>query len=179
MNFPDSKLWDFSSRFYRNTTVEKNMLQLQDQYQLNVNMILLCHWLALENQQILSPQQWQQLISTAMPWNETIAMLRKTRKLISASNIAWPEDFENKTREEVIKIELNTEHMQQLAIEQAWQTMSSESCASDVEIIIKQNISHYLSASASKYHIEDIDNELQELLAAARDYHSKNQTIAL
>ncbi|MDH5394037.1 MAG: TIGR02444 family protein [Gammaproteobacteria bacterium] len=179
MQFPDSELWDFSVNFYRLGSVEKACLRLQDQFGLNVNLVLFCHWLALKKQQVLKLEQWQLLVSAALPWDETITMLRKSRKLIGTTNIAWPSSFEKKTKDEVINIELNTEHMQQLAIEQAWQQMKVESCNEETESIIRQNISHYLLASNSQFSVDDIWQDLQLLLTAAHQHQNSNQTIAL
>ncbi|MDH5517933.1 MAG: TIGR02444 family protein [Gammaproteobacteria bacterium] len=169
MQFPRSAFWDFSVRYYQSAGVEANCLRLQDQYHLNVNLLLFCHWLGVTKQSVLTVEQWQQIISAALPWDETIAMLRKSRKLIGTANIAWPSDFKQKARDNVINIELNTEHMQQLAIEQAWLEMPHCNSDDELETIISSNLSHYLSASGSDCHLSDIQKPLQTMISAAQN----------
>ena len=179
MQFPQSLFWNFSLNFYQLPEVEKSCLSLQEEHQLNVNLILFCYWLALENHQQLSLEQWQQLISASLPWEEIIKPLRQSRKLIKHSPIAWPNNFIKETGNGISTIEINTEHMQQLSIEQAWQQMDTSAIQEEIEAIAHYNISQYLKAANNDVSTESIKNELEKLSKACAEYQTINKTIAL
>jgi uncharacterized protein (TIGR02444 family) len=179
MQFPESDFWDFSIDFYSVKEVEKNCLNLQDKFELNVNLVLFCYWLAIKKKNIANEHQWQQLFSATLPWEEIIRPLRLSRKMINHSSIAWPADFKVETKKSVSAIEINTEHMQQLSIEQAWQQMGITKSEKSYEDIINNNIKNYLKAIESKFTIDAISNETNSLLEACLEYHENSKTIAL
>ena len=179
MQFPESEFWNFSIGFYAKTEVESTCLNLQDLYHLNVNLILFCYWLAENKQEPLDKEQWAQLLSAAQPWEEIITPLRQSRKMISHSSIAWPSDFKIETGKHVGDIEINTEHMQQLSIEQAWRQMNcSESDKSHLDIITN-NLNTYLVSINSEFTVDSISNEADTLLKSFLDYQENKKTIAL
>jgi len=179
MQFPESNFWNFSIDFYRLPDIKKSCLVLQDNYQLNVNLVLFCHWLALNKQQVLSLEQWNLLVETARPWEEIIINLRKSRRMITDSSIAWPTDFKQETSSGVSSIEINTEHMQQLAIEQAWKAFNVSVSEDSQQEILQHNIKNYLTASDSQFSIEQLQAELSSIEQAGIDFQLNNQTMAL
>jgi len=179
MQFPESNFWNFSIRFYQITDIEKSCLVLQDNYQLNVNLILFCHWITLNKQQALSQNQWQTLVIAAQPWEDIIHTLRKSRRMITNSSIAWPTDFKQETSNGVSDIEINTEHMQQLAIEQAWKAFEISESEDNQQDILRHNIKNYLIASNSQFTIEQLQKELDTIKQASTDFQLNNQTMAL
>lgn len=179
MQFPDSEFWNFSIGFYANPEVESTCLNLQDQYHLNVNLILFCYWLAENKQEPLDKEQWTQLLSAAQPWEEIIKPLRQSRKMISHSSIAWPSDFKIETGKHVSNIEINTEHMQQLSIEQAWRQMNCIECDKSHLDIINNNLNAYLISKNSEFTVDSISNETDTLLNTFLDYQENKKTIAL
>lgn len=178
MQFPPSLFWDFSTDFYRLSAVEDSCLALQEKYQLNVNLILFCYWLA-KNKQLLSIEQWQQIISISLPWEEIIKPLRQSRKLINHSTIAWPLDFKKESGDNITQIEINTERMQQLSIEQAFQQMQLVATSEDLDTLIKKNISRYLQALNIDTSLETIKAELDIVSTAFSTYQENKKTIAL
>lgn len=164
MQFPDSDFWDFSIDYYKNSGVEKSCLKLQDHYSLNVNLILFCFWLGQKNKVKLEADQWRQLITISLPWEDIVTSLRKSRRILKQSPVALPADFKQETSEGVSKIELNTEHMQQLSLEQEWRKMPYTSSDDSIENIIRHNIKNYLKATQHNITPEDIEKDLQILL---------------
>jgi len=179
MQFPESNFWNFSINFYQLPDIKQSCLALQDNYQLNVNLILFCHWLALNKQHTLSQSQWQTLVIAAQPWEEIIQTLRMSRRMITNSSIAWPTDFKQETSNGVSSIEINTEHMQQLAIEQAWKTFDVSVSEDSRQEILHHNIKNYLIASDSQFTIEQLQKELGTIEQAGTDFQLNNQTMAL
>ena len=99
--------------------------------------------------------------------------------MISHSSIAWPSDFKIETGKHVGNIEINTEHMQQLSIEQAWRQMNcSESDKSHLDIITN-NLNTYLVSINSEFTVDSISNEADTLLKSFLDYQENKKTIAL
>lgn len=64
--------WFFISNLYGNTIIEEACRMLQNKYQLNVNLILFCCWLADQNFQCLTDSQIQLLLDVVRPWHEKI-----------------------------------------------------------------------------------------------------------
>lgn len=177
MQFPDSDFWDFSIIFYQLAGVEQSCLELQDSFNLNVNLILFCHWLALEKKQCLTTNQWQQLIDITLPWESIIKPLRESRRTIKNSIIAWPEDFKQETIQGILNAELNTERMQQLSIEQSWKKIKPSSTNDTFEEVISGNISLYLSATHQNIPDEILNAKLQPLLTACHVYQENKREI--
>jgi uncharacterized protein (TIGR02444 family) len=65
MSPPANSLWDFACALYRRPKVAPLCLCLQDDYSLNVNLVLWCVWLATQGLQLTEArlQQAQQLIA--------------------------------------------------------------------------------------------------------------------
>jgi len=164
MQFPDSDFWDFSIGFYNNADVEKSCLSLQDNHSLNVNLILFCFWLGLKHKEKLEHKQLQKLINISLPWEEITVSLRKSRLMLKHSPIAMPADFKQETNEGVCKLELNTEHMQQLALEQEWKKIKSTPSDEKSEDIIRHNIKTYLRATQHNIAAEAVENEIRVLI---------------
>lgn len=170
MQFPDSDFWQFSIHFYQIEGVEQSCLELQNRFNLNVNLILFCYWLALEKKQTLTIKQWIQLIDTASGWDEINHSLRASRNTIKHSVISWPEDFKQQTIRAVLDIELCTEHMQQLSLEQCWKKMDTSHTSDSCESSVSNNINSYLSASRRDIADEIIKPQLLALSNASRVY---------
>lgn len=179
MQFPNSDFWDFSNDFYAHKEIESTCLTLQDKYDLNVNLILFSCWLTINKNSILDKQQWLQLYSATLPWEEIIKPLRQSRRMINHSSIAWPSDFKAETGKTVSTIEINTEHMQQLSIEQTWLQMTLQSSQANAKEIITENIKTYLVVINSDVTINDFTNELDCLLQACVNYQTNKKTMML
>lgn len=179
MQFPDSDFWNFSIHFYQQPGVADCCLALQENQQMDINLVLFGFWLGLNKQQILDHAQWQELIEVSAPWQEIIKPLRRSRKLVKQSNLAWPVNFTDETHDSISNIELNAEHMQQLAIEQAWQSFSESVSDENTAAIIRRNITAYMANHDDELSLQSIDAELSCLLNAADNYPANTRTIAL
>jgi uncharacterized protein (TIGR02444 family) len=65
-------LWNFSLNLYDNPLIDEAGSILQDRYQLNINMIFLCCWLAKENFRALTPEEFVSIIARVTPWNRRV-----------------------------------------------------------------------------------------------------------
>lgn len=143
MNFPDSDFWNYSIQVYQIPEVEQACLKLQNSFQADVNLLLYCCW-AGENKVQLTMDNIQQLIITAQPWQNIIQPLRDSRRLLKDEVTALDNSIAIETRNNLMEMELNAEHMAQLAIEKI---LDLSSLSQDNN----QAASHFASSNAALY----------------------------
>lgn len=84
----DNPFWRFSIAVYQEGAVKKACISLQDEYKINVNLLLLCCWLAYEVEEI-PPTDFLPAVHLVDHWHDNVTqMLRQTRR--------WLYSFENK-----------------------------------------------------------------------------------
>jgi uncharacterized protein (TIGR02444 family) len=81
----DVSLWDFVSRVYAIPQVERLTLGLQDEYHLNVNIILWCCWLEREDIRISVAHFDDILINIDSVSQQTVSKLRDVRRVLQQS----------------------------------------------------------------------------------------------
>jgi len=143
MNFPDSDFWNYSLQIYQIPQVEQACLSLQNTFAADINLILYCCW-AGENKVSLSLSNIQQLITAAQPWQKVIQPLRESRQLLKNEVTALDNGIAIETSNNLKEMELNAEHMSQLAIEKA---LDLSSMSGDEE----HSASHYASSNTALY----------------------------
>lgn len=74
-----SAFWQYSVATYQSLQVKELCLQCQEQFDLNVNVILLCGWLHSFGK-TLKPNQWEQLLVEITDSQMTLKALRRSRK---------------------------------------------------------------------------------------------------
>lgn len=75
--------WDFSCEIYKQ--VKSDMLRLQDNYQLNVNLLLFCCFMDLK-QHTLSVTQWQIVLYELTQSEQQLKTLRSRRKAAKSTS---------------------------------------------------------------------------------------------
>lgn len=108
--------WGFSLQFYRQPGVSDACIALQDEYGVDVNLLLFLLWLAAEGRQ-LSADEVRALDDKVAKWrNLTVVPIRDTRrKLKSAQTLVEPQQQEA-FRTKIKAIELEAERLQQRAL---------------------------------------------------------------
>jgi len=178
MQFPDSDFWDFSISFYSQTEVENICIELQNNYEFDINIILFVFWLAAEKNTVLSTDKWQLLLSVSLPWQEIIKPLRKSRALLKDSTIAWPADFQYETKDSIGQIEINAEHIQQLAMEKSLTDMDISTTSLPLDTKIKNNFIYLLEAYNNNTSIQMIEPEINSLLDVFKNNQDSKKIIA-
>jgi len=124
MNWPDSSFWSYSLGLYSRPGVEKACLELQRRHGLDVNLLLFTLWLAdrgveLDQATLASAEQ-----ATSVWQVEVVRPLRALRRRLAAGRTRadtgsllarWP-DHVAKLQKDVLVIELDGEHLAQLAL---------------------------------------------------------------
>lgn len=118
MKFPKSEFWNYSSQVWLLPNIEKNCLALQNDHEVNINILLYCCWVGDKNL-IINDDNLQALLNAVQPWQEIVEPLRESRKMMQQNLIAIPANTLSQTIDNINEMEINTEHMTQLALEKA------------------------------------------------------------
>lgn len=167
INFPDSDFWNNSVQLFQIPEVEHQCLSLQNNYNADVNILLCCCW-AGEQAIELNANDIQSLIETSQPWQTTIIKpLRDTRKLMKQNVMAIPGKMSADTIDKLREMELNAEHMAQLALEKVIKELQP-STTDDISAIefATQNCLRYLQQLDTVSNISDVTQNLSGLLEA-------------
>ena len=102
-------LWDFSLRIYAQPGVSAAAIALQDQYGLDVNLLLLCLWCGVEGPGALDAATFGRCRDAVDEWQRTVvAPLRELRRRLKTGS-----DVHEEQRDRVAAEELAAEHAEQ------------------------------------------------------------------
>lgn len=111
------KFWDFSLQLYSSAGVEKLCLQLQDDYQVDVNFALFCCWFGRFHG-LVPEALWDQLLEQCQIWSQNVVQpLRQSRRWMKESPVALEQTEISTLRERIKAVELNAELVQQQLME--------------------------------------------------------------
>ena len=122
MHWPDNPFWDYAVELYRPPGVEGACLELQARHGLDVNLVLLCCWLANRGVAADEPSLGR-IAAAAASWQEAfVRPLRAVRRRLKGDlsdprpgSIAarWPE-LTSELRGRVLALEIEGERLEQL-----------------------------------------------------------------
>jgi uncharacterized protein (TIGR02444 family) len=134
-------LWDYALAFYAKPQVAECCLQLQDAYDVNVNLVLWCLWLEAR-QIVLTPERLTAAIAAIERWDrdcvQVLRQLRRKMKMEFAQDLAVVASV----REQIKQTELLAEKQEHLWLEAIVTEWPSEVN----KIIAGKNLEFYLSA---------------------------------
>ncbi|VAW61172.1 hypothetical protein MNBD_GAMMA09-361 [hydrothermal vent metagenome] len=164
MEFPNSSFWQYSTQIWSLPEVEPACLNLQNSFGLNVNMLLYSCWIG-EQSLCLSDDDLQTLLDSVKPWQTIIQPLRDSRKMMQQNLIAMPTGMVNQTIKNISEMELNAEHMAQLAMEKALNLSKLPRCPDKSPLNCSEsNIHAYLKTLDNNSAIDEIKTETGRLL---------------
>ena len=161
MKFPPSEFWSYSTRIYQITEIEKACLNLQNQFHADVNILLYCCWIA-EKQIELSEKDIDTLIKISQPWQKNILIhLRAARSTLKTSTVVIPDEQRKEAHQNICEMELNAEHMAQLALEKAL-NLKKKSRNKTLQPVdcISNNLSLYCQRLDSTLPVEQMNEQL-------------------
>jgi len=171
MDFPNSEFWNYSTQAWTLPEVEAICLALQNDIDANINILLYCCWVGDKNRR-LNDDDLQTLLDTIQPWQTIIKPLRESRKMIQQQAIAMPTRLKDQTITNMSEMELNAEHMAQLALEKALKPEDISPCNTTDENQTNgvgcslKNIKSYLNTLDSITSIDAILPQISQLLSA-------------
>lgn len=120
MTMQSTSFWDFSNQIYERKGVARLCLRLQDDYQLDVNLLLFCCWSAHFEPEV-SKEAWQRILKFSNQWkSQVVQPLRNARKWMKAERHRHQQKAEFTILRDRIKMdELAAEKYQQEFIEES------------------------------------------------------------
>ena len=115
MNWPTSEFWTFSLDVYARPEVAPICLKLQDEAGADVNILLLCLWLATLGKAPLSADILGRIERQVAPWRDRVTLpLRSARRALAQfADIAQAPALKAVAEQ----LELDSEHQAQLMLE--------------------------------------------------------------
>ena len=124
MDWPENPFWDYSVELYQRPGVEAACLELQRRHGLDVNLVLLCCWLARSGVE-LDPAALREARHAVASWQaEVVRLLRALRRRLKA-RLADPEPrsvverfpgLASTLRERALALEIDGERLAQLGL---------------------------------------------------------------
>ncbi len=107
--------WDYSLALYGRPGVEAGCLRLQDRLGADVNMLLLCCWLAAQGHDAIGEDAVREILARTAPWRDQVVLpLRTLRTRLKEQHEEAPAGLTVALRKRVLAAELDAEHIAQL-----------------------------------------------------------------
>ena len=114
---PDSAFWNFSLQFYARDGVGASCIELQDQYGVDVNVLLYLFFLATQGRAV-ARDDVTRIDAEVRAWrDEVVKPLRSVRRALRSTIGASDSSLAQSLRTEVKRIELEAERIQQETLE--------------------------------------------------------------
>ena len=167
MDYPNSEFWNYSTQIWTLPGIEPVCLEFQNNYDANVNILLYCCWVG-DKKLSINDDDVQVLLDTAQPWQTIIKPLRDSRKMMQQNLMAMPSEMIEQTTSNICEMELNAEHMEQLALEKALNLSQVTPCTdtSNIECSLN-NLNRYLQSIESITSVNVLSQQITQLLNAA------------
>ena len=115
--FPSHPFWDYSLQLYRLPGVEHSCLVLQDEFDLDVNIVLFCIWSGAEGPGKLSAAEITECVARGGRWQrDVVQRLRYIRRTLKQDELGATPELIEIFRPRTQKLELAAEHVQQLLL---------------------------------------------------------------
>ena len=151
----DNPLWQYSLQLYRQQGVEIVLLQLQDQFSADINVLLASSFLAAQGQRLTEPlfKAWQ---ASCSDWQQhSVQPLRALRRhLKKQPDVAA-------FREKLKHLELEAEQIEQQRLWQDIEQLAEQEKEKPFELLVRANLSYYLQTLPG---CEQAKRELLEVL---------------
>lgn len=117
MQFPDHPFWDYSLLLYARPGVADACLRLQDEFGLDVNLVLFCLWSGAEGPGRLAPSELRECVARGEAWQaEIVERLRYVRRTLKTDPLGADPELVRAFRPGVQSLELEAEHLEQLML---------------------------------------------------------------
>jgi len=157
----DNPFWTFSAHVYAYTGVTDACLRMQDDFDLDVNLLLFCLWSAAEGPGRLSADDFAELEQQISPWRVgTVQPLREMRR---RPRDELGEELAGFFRAAMLRVELEAERVEQEMLYR-WARKRPRATEIDRSAEAARNLVVYLSLEGIS--AEQVAPELRTLLGA-------------
>jgi uncharacterized protein (TIGR02444 family) len=162
-------LWNFSLAIYKSAAVQKACLGLQDRHGVDVNILLLCCWLASRGERIDSGEI-DVVLARTTEWQSTVVVpLRGIRRHMKAGVRPVPIKDSEVLRARLKTLELEAERIEQQQLESAvFHGMELASDGSDHSVLAITNLTAYFSV----LQIEPSKKDVQDLKTLSDEFNN-------
>jgi uncharacterized protein (TIGR02444 family) len=117
-------LWSFSVKLYAKPKIEEACVCLHEKYQINLNLLFFCCWLADEQYSPLNEKHIKKIIKKILPWHTRI--IKPLRKLHKTFNKNQQNKKLKKLNRDFVSSELLAEQIEQSLIIQATKILEKQ-----------------------------------------------------
>jgi uncharacterized protein (TIGR02444 family) len=174
-----ASFWEFSLRTYDRPEVADACLKLQDDYGLDVNLLLYCCWQGTRRR-VLEPVLLERALEFSRPWAENVvAPLRHARRWLKSHDSALlTAQTVTALRDRFRMLELAGERLQQHALEALGAKTDDDSATGGSELTATLgNVRGYLEAAGIRADTAALEH-LAVVVAASRDEGSAAPVLA-
>jgi uncharacterized protein (TIGR02444 family) len=112
---PPDPFWDYSRALYGRPGVEACCLRLQNRRGADVNMLLLCFWLAARGHDAVGEDAVRDILARTAPWRDQVVVpLRTVRTRLKGQHGEAPAGLTAALHKSVLAAELDAERIAQL-----------------------------------------------------------------
>lgn len=171
LEFDDHPFWNYSLRVYGGDGVAAACIALQDRLGIDVNVLLYCSWIGHSGRGVMTAAELDAALAAVSEWQGTIVRrLRAVRNALGGGGGGLAPalgEISTALRGEILKIEVDSEHVEQLMLAGAVHRPVTDGAPEDRRAAdAAANISAYFSVQGAICERADADN-LAVVLGAA------------
>ena len=118
--FPPNDFWDFSCKVYARDGAADTCLRLQDEFALNVNVVLLCLWFGESGRGRFEADELDRVLSAVESWHKDVVLpLRAVRRRLKEGVRGTPRHLADDLGGVASESELYAERVEQLMLHTA------------------------------------------------------------
>jgi uncharacterized protein (TIGR02444 family) len=139
--FPEHPFWNYSLRLYARRGVQEACLALQDEFGMNVNLVLFCIWSGAEGPGRLEDAELAECIERGEKWQRRVVRrVREMRRSLKTDPMGAEPGLVKIFRPRMQQLELDAEHVEQLV----FAGIVPDSRGETGRVIAEQNLADYL-----------------------------------
>jgi uncharacterized protein (TIGR02444 family) len=117
VEFDDHPFWDFSISVYSTKGVPPACLELQERHGIDVNVVLFCAWIGASGRGVMTENELSAALDAVSAWNlDVVCAMRAIRRRMKDGIPPIPDARCDALRKVLMKLEVDCEHAEQLAL---------------------------------------------------------------
>lgn len=174
----DGPHWTFAVRLYGRPGVAEACLLLQDRLGVDVNVLLLSAYAAVERGIAVDARDLRDMDGLIASWrSQVVAELRQLRRRLKSGPAPGPCEATEKLRTQVKRAELHAEQIEQAVLAHWLDRRSADRQRSDVDIghVLQTVVANFAGSHGATADTADIRDAMQTLLDAVTRLRSADQ----
>jgi len=166
--------WSFSLSIYSKEGVPAELIELQDTFDIDVNVALFCVWLGYSIGLQLSEDQLSSTLARCSPWNtKTVIPMRSIRRYLKNGTAVQPiAQHAAALRTQIKRLELMAEQIEQ-AFLYDWFVEQHIATSEGSREIAEENLTLFMCRSDPEWVLQKTQEAFKTTLRAAEDLDDK------